>query len=186
MRGALLTILVSLVLGGVCIGDTDRIEWGMTKDQVRQLETGEAQEEVKDGLPYVSYAERIVGLEATMTYGFDLDGRLFQIEYRITPDQSDREGSHRKVQEMLIGEYGRPNIQIVGPTTRRMEWEREDTTIRLSFDSSGSSFFLLHFNRPMYENLLRLRLALSITALEKEREEQRMLRNQEIISIASE
>jgi len=182
VKRILLTIFLSLVLVGPGFADIGETEWGMTKEQVKKIEKGEFEEGVHDGLPYLSYGDS----ESTKTFGFDQEGRLYQIEHRITPKQSDKLGSYRKVRKLLIGEYGEPNLEIVTGAKSRIEWARGGTTIRLSVRFSDPSFSVVYFNPPMHEEVSRLRLLLLLNELEKERLEKTRSKGLEIISITSE
>jgi len=186
MKRILLTIILFLFLAAPGIGQDQRAEWGMTKDEVKQVESGQPDEGVYDGISYMNYEKKVEGLRATKTYGFDQEGRLFQIEYTIVPARSDRAGSYTRVKDMLIREYGRPNLQIVSPATSRMEWQQGDMTIRFAIDSADARISVLYVNTPMYENLVRSRLLLMCNELEKERLERSRRKNVEMISIVSE
>ncbi len=182
MKRILLAWFLPMVVVSMGFADVTEPEWGMTQEEVKQIEEGDFEEGVRDGLPYLTY--RDPGL--TTTYEFDEAGRLYQVSYQITPNESERLGTYRRVRQTFIDEHGKANIEVLTSASSRVEWEKGDTSIRLSAQFSEPSFSVVYFSTPMSEGVSRFKLLRWCDELEKERIKKERLRKLEFISLPSE
>jgi hypothetical protein len=182
MKGALLAVVLLFLMTSPAFSDMLEITWGMTEEEVKKMEKGKLEAGVSDGLPYLTHKDS----GSTITYEFDQEGSLYQVEHRVTTDKADKLSNYRDVRKTLLNKYGEPNLEIVTPTTNRVEWENGDTTVRLSFEFSESSFHVAYFNTVMYQNVTRFKLLRLVDELEEERSRKSRSLNLEMISLTSE
>lgn len=143
--------------------------WGMTKSDVKYSEVIPPNSE---GENYVTYKERVMGLEAIVGFHFN-DGQLVQAGYAFREsfeDEADYIKSYQKVKETLALIYGQPEVdEDLGEKMSICdkqsctcdhsdnkdtimfisEWLTERTIIRLILmgDNNGCDFGVLHIPR---------------------------------------
>jgi hypothetical protein len=181
-------IVVCLVLTLVSSGfaEISGIPWGITEEQVKKVETGKCDKGVYHGLRYLKYNKRFEGFESSKTYWFDQEGRLYRMIYEIAPRGFYRLGTYRKLRKIMTAKYGGPNLEIVTEDTSRIEWEREDTTVRLSAHFSDPRFHVIYFSTPMYGSVSRSMLLLLCDELEEKRLEKSKSKGLELMSLSAE
>jgi hypothetical protein len=158
MKRTIHFVLLSFSLVSAGFADARGTEWGMSMEQVKRIEEAKHQETVCDGSPCLSYKKKIENLDSTITYRFDQEERLYQIDYRFRSNTSEKDGTYGQVRKTLVSRYVQPKVQIVGGKMTIVEWERGDTKIRLSARFSASHVSVSHFHMAMQEDFKRFKV----------------------------
>ena len=156
---SILCLLVSVAL----FSDPDfrKINWGMTKDQVKKIETAKFEQEDKGNL---FYSTEVAGFKTALIYIFT-GNKLTRAGYIFTQEHSNYNlfiDDFKKIDTLLIKKYGTPAQQelnwkndlykdspqdwgtavAIGQLAFYTDWQGENTYIE--HDLYGDNFNLTH------------------------------------------
>lgn len=157
-------ILVLFLIPSLCFGETfifRSTNWGMSKNQVKQIEKLTVEEEHEDSLFYTT---TLSSLDSLIAYSFTND-KLFQTAYMFLEEHSNSYSyieDFDKIDNLLTQKYGEPNASdkiwkndlfkddykgwgtalSAGHLTIISKWEIEDTEI--THIAYGDNFEVKH------------------------------------------
>ncbi len=168
-------ILVFATFGLAIEYDFRNVNWGMSKEEVKSIETADEFLELEDGT--YSYKATVASLDSYLFYEF-VENKLASSGYMFLVEHSNKNryiDDFHKLKTLLIKKYGEPAFNIIhwdndlykdskqdyglavsiGHLEYLTRWETDKTTIRLDLYGDNYDIYLsLDYTSKEYEDLL--------------------------------